>query len=174
MFTEIERIKPPFAICYEASAGYGFLFARLRRIARRVVVAHPGHLCLIFRWKRKNDRVGAEKLARLLFLDEVPAVYVPAGSTQARRRLIEHRCKLVRERTQAKNALRALLRSHGIDAPTGEILWSRRGLAWLTVMELSTRLEALQRDFLRLLTEVLPRVEMELGGSAPRTQASSS
>ena len=106
--TELERIKRPFAVCFEASTGYGVLFERLRRIARRVVVAHPGQLRLIFRSTRKNDRVDAEKLAKLLFLDEVPPVYVPSGSTQAWRRTIEHRRALVGDRTRAKNALRAL------------------------------------------------------------------
>jgi len=167
LVTELERLKAPFAICFEASAGYGFLFERLRQIARRVTVAHPGHLRLIFRSKRKNDRVDAEKLAKLLFLDEVPAVYVPSASTQAWRRLIEHRRKLVGERTRAKNALRALLRSHGIDAPRGKRLWSRGGLAWLTAVDLPTELDALQRDLLeerlRSLTEMLRRVETALG-----------
>ena len=175
--TELGRIEPPFAVCFEASAGYGCLFERLRRIARRVVVAHPGHLRLIFRSKRKNDRVDAEKLAKLLFLDEVPGVYVPSGITQAWRRLIEHRRKLVGERTRAKNALRALLRSHGIDAPRGKRLWSRRGLTWLAAAELLTGRDALQRDLLqervRSLTEMLHRVETELGrtgGTHPGVQ----
>lgn len=56
LFTELARIKDPFAICFEASAGYGFLFERLRRIARRVIVAHPGHLRLIFRWDVGSER----------------------------------------------------------------------------------------------------------------------
>jgi hypothetical protein len=55
-------------VCFEASSGYGFLFERLATIARHVVVAHPGQLRLIFRSKRKNDRVGAERLAKPLFL----------------------------------------------------------------------------------------------------------
>ncbi|NIP73057.1 MAG: IS110 family transposase, partial [Gammaproteobacteria bacterium] len=65
------EVPRPFAVCFEASSGYGFLYEALSRIARRVVVAHPGQLRLIFRSKRKNDRVDAEKLAKLLFLDEV-------------------------------------------------------------------------------------------------------
>ena len=44
-------------------------------MARRVAVAHPGQLRLIFRAKRKNDRVDARKLAKLLYLDEVPEAY---------------------------------------------------------------------------------------------------
>ena len=165
VFTELERIKRPFAVCFEASAGYGVLFERLQRLARRVVVAHPGHLRLIFRAKRKNDRVDAEKLAKLLFLDAVPAVHVPSGSTQAWRRMIEHRRRLVGERTRAKNALRALFRSLGIETPRG--LWSRRGLTWLTAVPLPTAMDALQRDILQerlvALTEMIQRVEAVLG-----------
>ena len=56
----------------------------LARIARRVVVAHPGHLRLIFRSKRKNDRVDARKLATLLFLDQVPRVHVPRAAVRDR------------------------------------------------------------------------------------------
>ncbi len=163
--TELERIKRPFAVCFEASTGYGVLFERLRRIARRVVVAHPGQLRLIFRSTRKNDRVDAEKLAKLLFLDEVPPVYVPSGATQAWRRTIEHRRALVGDRTRAKNALRALLRSQGIATPRG--LWSRRGLAWLAAVSLPTALDTLQRDILQerllSLTRMIERVEAALG-----------
>lgn len=131
-------------------------------------MAHPGHLRLIFRSKRKNDRVDAEKLAKLLFLDEVPAVYVPSRSTQAWRRLVEHRRKLVGERTRAKNVLRALLRSQGIEAPQG--LWSRRGLTWLAAVDLTTGMDTLQRDMLQerllSLTRMIHRVETELGRTA--------
>ena len=63
----LQSIPRPFAVCFEASNGYGFLYELFSRLADRVVVAHPGHLRLIFRSKRKNDRVDAGKLAVLLF-----------------------------------------------------------------------------------------------------------
>ena len=87
----LRKIEKPFAICYEASCGYGALHDQLRKIAGRVVVAHPGQLRLIFRSKRKNDRVDAKKLAKLLFLDRVPTVYVPSVDVRTRRRMIEFR-----------------------------------------------------------------------------------
>ena len=165
VITELERLRRPFAVCFEASTGYGVLFERLQRIARRVVVAHPGQLRLIFQSKRKNDRVDAEKLAKLLFLDAVPPVYVPRQATQAWRRMIEHRRGLVGERTRAKNALRALMRSQGIETP--KRLWSQRGLAWLAAVDLPTTLDALQRDILQerlvALTQMIQRVEKALG-----------
>jgi hypothetical protein len=38
---EISRIRGPLEICFEATTGYGVLYERLGRVARRVVVAHP-------------------------------------------------------------------------------------------------------------------------------------
>jgi transposase len=126
------RVKEPFAICYEASLGYGPLYDTLTRIATRVVVAHPGNLRLIFRSKRKNDRVDAKKLAKLLYLDDVPAVHVPGIEVRAWRQLIEFRRREIDKRTRVKNSIRALLRHRGM-VPPAEIrdLWSKRGIQWL-------------------------------------------
>jgi transposase len=161
---EVGRVRKPFAVCFEASTGYGHLFERLQSIARRVVVAHPGQLRLIFRSKRKNDRVDAEKLAKLLFLDEVPPVYVPSSEVRAWRSFIEHRYKLVCERTRTKNAIRAPLRGHGIQAPRG--LWYGPGMRWLRTVSFANELDTVRRDMLyeRLcfLTKMIERVEVTL------------
>ena len=121
-----------FSICYEASAGYGPLHDALAKIARRVVVAHPGHLRLIFRSKQKNDRVDAKKLAKLLYLDEVPQVHVPDVDVRSWRELIEFRRKEVTKRTRVKNGIRGLLRVQGIMVPTHvRDLWTQKGRRWL-------------------------------------------
>jgi len=112
-----EELNRPMAVCFEASCGYGHLYEQLSRLAQRVVVAHPGQLRLIFRSKRKNDRVDAEKLAKLLYLDEVPVVHVPDVNVRDWRSLIQFRNRLIARRTRTKNALRALLRGHGIATP---------------------------------------------------------
>lgn len=160
----LAEIKRPWAICFEASTGYGVLWRKLQSMAQRVVVAHPGHLRLIFRSKRKNDRIDAERLAKLLYLNEVPAVHVPSAAVLAWRGLIAHRNRLVQERTAVKNGMRALLRGQGIVAPKS--LWSRAGIAWLQAVELPTLLDALRRDQLleRLLSAQaqIRRVEKEL------------
>ena len=165
---ELGRIKKPFSVCFEASTGYGYLFERLAPIARRVVVAHPGQLRLIFRSKRKNDRVDAEKLAKLLFLDEVPPVHVPSVEVRSWRSMIEHRRKLVAEQTRTKNGIRSLLRSQGVEAPRG--LWTRRGLTWLASVQLATDLYELQRDILQerlqSVASMIQRVERVLNRMA--------
>ena len=101
---ELSQLPGSVAVCFEASTAYGYLFELLSQVAARVVVAHPGQLRLIFRSKQKNDRADAEKLAKLLFLDEVPAVYVPSREVRAWRQLVEYRRRLVAKRTRTKNA----------------------------------------------------------------------
>ena len=77
------EVPRPFSVCFEASCGYGYLHERLSALAEHVAVAHPGKLRLIFRSKRKNDRVDAEKQAKLLYLDQVPQVHVPGADVRA-------------------------------------------------------------------------------------------
>jgi transposase len=141
---ELTKVKRPFAVCFEASTGYGHLYDQMARVARRVVVAHPGHLRLIFRSKRKNDRVDAQKLATLLLVEAVHPVHVPSQDVRAWRGMIEHRQRQVQGCTRIKNALRALVRSQGIVAPRG--LWSRRGRVWLRELALPHPLDAVRRD----------------------------
>jgi transposase len=167
---ELGKVRKPFEICFEASTGYGYLFERLQMIARRVVVAHPGQLRLIFRSKRKNDRVDAEKLAKLLFLDEVPPVYVPSSEVRSWRGFIRHRHKLVSDRTRAKNAIRALLRGLGVETP--KRLWTQQGLAWLRSVRLDNELDVVRRDMLverlSFLTAMVHRVEKTLNRMGSR------
>jgi transposase len=143
----------PFAICYEASCGYGALYERISKLATRVTVAHPGKLRLIFKSKRKNDRVDARKLAMLLLMDQVPAVHVPSLDVRSWRAMIEHRQKVMQKRVATKNQLKALLRSHGLRPPAAELkgakgLWTKKGLAWLAAVALPTPFDAVRRDML--------------------------
>ena len=72
MMRILEGLQERFEVCYEASCGYGHFHDLLRPLAARVLVAHPGQLRLIYRSKNKNDRNDAERLAKLLYLGEVP------------------------------------------------------------------------------------------------------
>jgi transposase len=153
-------------VCYEASSGYGALYELLVPLATRVVVAHPGLLRLIYRSRRKNDRVDAERLAKLLFIDQVPTVHVPPARVRSWREMINFRHRLIAKRTRAKNGLRGLLRNAGIKAPARPGLWTAKGLAWLQSLEFPQPLGALQRDLLveeiQNLSKQVRRVEAEL------------
>jgi transposase len=167
---ELKKLKKRFAVCFEASCGYGWLHDELRKLTSRVVVAHPGQLRLIFKSKKKNDRVDAEKLAKLLYLDEVPTVYVPSVDVRSWRNLIEFRQRLLGRRTRVKNGLRALLRGHGVPATSGQRLWTKKGRAWLASVEFPTSQAALQRDLLldelKAYDAQMTRVDKELNAIA--------
>lgn len=162
----LRQVGPPLAVCFEASCGYGHLHDHLAGIAQRVVVAHTGQLRLIFRSKHKNDRVDARKLALWLMLNQIPPVHVPNLNTREWRGLIEFRTRLVQDRTQAKNRLRALFRGHGVALPAGWRLWTKKSLTDLESRVLPTSAGALRRDLapdhLRRLNEQIQRVEKEL------------
>jgi len=146
LLERLAQVAKPWSICFEASCGYGYLYRELSKMGARVVVAHPGQLRLIFRAKRKNDRIDARKLAKLLYLDEVPAAYVPNQDVQNWRELIEYRRRVVDRQTTCKNAIRSLLRSQGILASKG--LWTKKGLNWLRQLEMPTPAARLKRQML--------------------------
>jgi transposase len=164
LLEQIQQHAPkPFKICFEASCGYGHLHDRLSKMASRVEVAHPGRLRLIFKSKRKHNRVDAEKLAKLLFLDEVPRAWVPPAAVRSWRAMIEHRQRLLRDRVSVKNQIRSLLKTLGIAAPKG--LWAQKGIKWLKELELQEA-EALRRDIMlgqiQDVNELIARVEKHL------------
>jgi transposase len=166
------EVPKPFAVCFEASCGYGVLNDELARRAARVEVAHPGHLRLIYGSKRKNDRLDASKLAKLLHLDMVPKVHVPAAQVRQWRGMIEFRRRLMNKRTAAKAQLRNLLRHCGVtDLPKGSRLYTKAGLAELRQRKLA-QLDAMRRDMLvheiKEHDDQICRVEKELGKIAAK------
>jgi transposase len=159
----LRQLKEPFAICYEASCGYGHLYEQLRPIAHHVAVAHPGKLRLIYGSKRKNDRVDAQKLAKLLLLDMVPPVHVPSIDVRAWRSLIVLRQRVLQQVVRAKNQIRGVLREN--DIAGAKWLWSKKKLAWLESLELhpvdKLRLELAIEEF-KALDAKIKRLEAEL------------
>ena len=147
---ELGKLDQPFQICYEASLGYGYLYDQIGKLkqAKKTVVAHPGQLRLIYKAKRKHDRVDAAKLAKILYLDEVPAVHVPGQSVRSWRALIEWRQKLLARRVMVKNQIRSLVKTCGLVPVRGARLWTKAGLQWLKEQALPTEDEGLRRDML--------------------------
>lgn len=157
MVRYLASLGKPVVVAFEASVGYGAIHDALAGCCRRVVVAHPGRLRLIFNTKRKNDRVDARKLAKLLYLDEVPEAHVPTVDVRQWRQLIEQRRSTIEKRTRCKNGLKAILRGEGIVKPRGVGgQWTKRGRAWLAEVELPGH-SALRRDLLIEELESLDR-----------------
>src|SRR5689334_17063964 len=169
----LRELREPFSVCYEASCGYGHLYEALRPIAAHVAVAHPGKLRLIYGSKRKNDRVDAQKLAKLLLLDMVPPVHVPGVDVRGWRALIVLRQRVLQQVVRAKNRIRGVLRENDV-AGAPRWLWSKKQLAWLRALELDPvsrlRLELAVEEFTSL-RERIKRIEKELAKYADRHPA---
>lgn len=172
---QLRDLPEPCQVCFEASTGYGFYFESLLSVTRKISVAHPGLLRLIYRSKAKNDRADALKLAKLMYIGQVPGVHVPDRRTRAWRELITFRRRLVEKRTRAKNGIRGMLRSLGLRAPAGNRLWTRKGIAWLAGQALDNSMHALKRDLLvdeiQSLNQQIRRVERELARYAQQSVA---
>jgi transposase len=168
----LRQLDQPFSICYEASCGYGHLYEALRPLAAHVAVAHPAKLRLIYKSKRKNDRVDAQQLAKLLLLDMVPPVHVPHVDVRAWRSLIILRQRVMAQVVRAKNQIRGVLREN--DIAGAKWLWSKRQLAWLESLDLhpvaKLRLELAVEEF-KSLSAKIRRLEAELQKYADRHPA---
>ncbi len=141
---QVASIKGPKSVVFEASCGMGWLYERLTEVCERVVVADPGRLASSYAIKRKNDKMDAEKLAKLLLLGLVPEVYVASAETRAWRALIEYRRRVLALRTAAKCRIRALLRGQGKQGP--KRLWSKAGRTWLESLEFQTESDKLRLE----------------------------
>ena len=136
-------LPPDVAVAVLTPRAAGWLRDQLQGPGRTILVAHPGKVRLIFRAKRKNDRIDAHKLAMLNFLGQVPLAHIPSAARRQWRSMIEYRRRLVERRACAKTRLRALLRSHAIQAPRS--LWFKAGQEWLSKVDLGL-CQSLQRD----------------------------
>jgi transposase len=171
-----EQIPRPFQISFEASCGYGYLHDELARRATRVVVGHPGHMRAIFQSKRKNDRIDAGKIAKLLYVDMIPPVHVPGVNIREWRGLIQTRRRLVEKRATCKNQVRSTLRSHGVQTPAKLGLWTKKGRAFLTTLEVPSAAQVIlivtleQMDVLSKQIEIVEKALDRIGASHPGVQ----
>jgi transposase len=167
-----KEVPKPFNICFEASCGYGHLYDQLAQRANSVQVAHPGELRLIFRSKKKHDRIDAAKIGKVLYLDVVPRVHVPKSEIRQWRGFIEFRRRLMTRIVGIKAQVRALCRGLGIvDLPAGKKLFTVKGINRLKEQKMQ-ELPALQRDMLldelESFTKQKKQVEKELGTIAAK------
>ena len=104
-------------VTFEISGQAGFLYDSLIDCVDSIKVANPDKMTWIYRTTKKNDRMDARKMAVLLSIGEIPAVYMPSKEVRQWRMIICHRKKLLEGSVAAKNRIRALFKSQGISRP---------------------------------------------------------
>jgi len=110
-------------VVYEISGQAGFIYDLLIDCVDSITVANPDKMTWIYRTTKKNDRMDARKMAVLLSIGEIPAVYMPSKEVRQWRMIICHRKKLLEGLVAAKNRIRALMKSQGIVKPMHKGSW---------------------------------------------------
>ena len=119
--TTPEGMKQTFArmprsrIAMETGTHSPWVSRLLKGLGHEVIVAHAQNVRLIVKSRRKDDRMDARTLARLVRIDPELLSPVQHRSAQAQLHLTEIRARagLVSARTALVNAARGLVKSHG-------------------------------------------------------------
>jgi transposase len=126
----LRELPGPVAVAYEAGpTGFG-LYRHLRAAGFRCVVVAPSKLHRPAGDRVKTDSTDAVHLARLLRLDEVTPVAVPAVEQEAARDLVRAREDCRGDLMRARHRLSKLLLRHGV-VYSGGAAWTGAHDAWL-------------------------------------------
>jgi len=155
-----ERLGPNDHVVLEASFHTWAIHSILVRRAGSVSVANPYEVRAIAKARVKTDKIDAYILAQLLRTGFLPTVQMPSEETWARRQLITHRRLLVKQRTAAKNSIRAVLNGRLIEHPYGPTLFSAMSRRWMASVELPMAERFILDNALELLRQLEERLEV--------------
>jgi transposase len=172
----LQRYVPreTFAVL-EATRNWAFLYDLLAAHVARVVLAHPKELRAIATAAVKTDQIDAKVLANLARLNFLPTCYAAPPEIRDLRLYMRHREWLVRQRTQAKNRIHAVLASYNLVSPTQD-LFGVQGRSFLAealaaVRPPAHRVIADQLTLVDQLTAQIDALEADLSLTPAQQQA---
>ena len=119
-------------LVFEISGQAGFLYDSLINSVDHLTVANPSKMTWIFMTTKKNDRIDAFKMAKLLSIGQVPGVHMPSKEVRQWRETILHRKKMIGRRVQIKNRIRATFKGQGYNEPLHKGgWWKKSNLLWM-------------------------------------------
>jgi transposase len=143
----------------ESCSGAAHLAEELiERAGWAVTLAHPG---LVNRMKQnpdKSDKTDAFILADLMRLGYLPRVWLAPEEIRQLRSLVRFRAQKVKQQTQVKLRLRAILREHRLRAPEGMHAWTRAWLRWLKSLDLDPTSAFLRDEYLAELSQLQEKI----------------
>lgn len=154
--------KVPRETCavLEATRNWPFMYDLLGEHVERVELAHPKELKAIANAAVKTDRIDANVLAHLARLNFLPTSYAAPKEIRDLRLYMRHREWLVRQRTQAKNRIHAVLAGYNLVSPMKD-LFGERGRDFLAeaLVEISSTARRVIADHLRLIAHLTGEIE---------------
>src|SRR5207248_6906238 len=146
---------------FEEGTWAAWLYDLLKPHVAKVVVCNPRKNALL-KDGNKSDRIDARKLAELLRLDNLKAVYHGETGVRMLRELARSYLTIVKDLTRVMNRLKALYRSWAIPCAGRDGYYTRHRTEWLGKIReagVRRRAEQLYQQFSpRLLAQVLQHV----------------
>ena len=121
-------------VTFEEGNHATWLFDVVQPLVKRVVVCNPKHNRKLMEGSR-NDRIDARKLAELLRLNAVKAVYHGEHGTRTLKHLMRCYECLVKDITRVKNRLKALYNSEAIKQRGRELYHVSKRQSWIERLE---------------------------------------
>lgn len=159
-----QNLSKTDALVFEASCDAWHWYDLLQPLVGTLTVAHPQKVALIAQTKVKTDGRDALTLARILAANLVPAVWVPPREVRDLRELVAHRRRLIRQRTQARNRLHAVLLAYHLVPPLGDPFAQKNRAWWASLAiprSVSLRVQH-EVSLLQSLAPLIAQVEDEL------------
>jgi len=119
-YLEKEVPRETYAVL-EATRNWPFMYDLLSEHVERVELTHPKEVKAISAAAVKTDRVDGQTLAHLARLNYLPIAYAAPPEIRDLRLEVRHRDSLVRQRTQAKNRIHAVLASFNLVSPVADL-----------------------------------------------------
>jgi transposase len=146
--------KDTFAVL-EATRNWPFMYDLLAKHVMRVELANPKELKAISAAAVKTDRIDANVLAQLARLNYLPTAYAAPKEIRDLRLYVRHREFLIRQRTQCKNRIHAVLVKYNLLSPTAD-LFGVAGREWLAQL---MEYELLRPAAMRVISEHLELID---------------
>lgn len=141
--------KTPHVVI-EATRNWMWLVGQLKKKGCIVTLAHPLKTKAIASARIKTDTLDAKVLCHLLRTDMLPPAHIAPHEQQQLREIARGRIQLVKDQTQVKNRIRALLAKENVTYQ-GD-LFGKKGTTWLRTYKLTP---ARQEMVTVLLTQLM-------------------
>ena len=105
----------------EATRNWPFMYDLLHKNLERVELAHPKELKAIAAAVVKDDPIDSRTLAHLARLNFLPVAYAAPPEIRDLRTYLRHRDWFVRQRSQCKNRIHAVLAAYNLVSPVSDL-----------------------------------------------------
>ena len=161
-----EKIPHQTHAILEATRNWAFMYDILDQHVDKVSLAHPKELKAIATAAVKTDQIDAKVLAHLARLNFLPTSYAAPKEIRDLRMVLRHRDQLVRQKTQAKNRIHAVMATYNLVSPRvdmfgvegrefiNEVLPEIRPAAQRVILNNLALIDYLEEQILALLDDI--------------------